>query len=71
MIQDIRYGIRQLARHPAFTAIAILTLAIGIGAKASLWSLPVTVAVRKAFCSALIPARRAASVDPVEALRWD
>jgi predicted permease len=38
LMQDLRYGLRMMARNPAFTAVAVITLAIGIGTTATVFS---------------------------------
>jgi predicted permease len=46
LIKDIQYGFRNLVKRPSYTAIALITLALGIGANTAIFSLVSTVLLR-------------------------
>jgi len=65
LFKDIRYGMRSLLKHPGFTAIVVVTLAVGIGASSAIFSVVNTVLLRP------LPYARAERIVAIQELDAD
>jgi ABC-type lipoprotein release transport system permease subunit len=73
LLKDALFALRLFARNPAFTAVAVLTLGVGIGMSVAVWSVvdAALLMVAVAALATWLPARQATQVEPMTVLRTE